>query len=105
MSGKNRVFSSEFKAGVAQRILDGESVSALHQEFQIKRTCCTVGAMRTQGGGGGFERPPAGRRESRTHLGELPVRRKPPRGGLRSWNARLANKLWISIFWEEPSSV
>jgi transposase-like protein len=38
LSGKNRVFSKEFKAGVAQRILNGESVSALHQEFQIKRS-------------------------------------------------------------------
>ena len=38
MSGKYRVFSQEFKEGVAQRILNGESVSALHQEFQIKRS-------------------------------------------------------------------
>ena len=38
MSGKNRVFTKEFKAGVAQRIVNGESVSALHQEFQIKRS-------------------------------------------------------------------
>lgn len=37
MPGKNRVFSPEFKQSVAQRILNGESVSALHQEFQIKR--------------------------------------------------------------------
>ena len=38
MSRKNRVFAKEFKAGVAQRILDGESVSALQQEFNIKRS-------------------------------------------------------------------
>ena len=38
MSEKYRVFTSEFKAGVAQRILNGESVSGLHQEFQIKRS-------------------------------------------------------------------
>ena len=38
MSGKNRVFTREFKEGVAQRIVNGESVSALHQEFQIKRS-------------------------------------------------------------------
>jgi transposase len=38
LSGKNRVFTREFKEGVAQRILDGESVSALHQEVQIKRS-------------------------------------------------------------------
>jgi transposase len=38
LSNKNRVFSREFKEGVAQRILNGESVSALHQEFQIKRS-------------------------------------------------------------------
>ena len=38
MSGKHRVFTGDFKEGVAQRILNGESVSALHQEFQIKRS-------------------------------------------------------------------
>jgi transposase-like protein len=38
LSGKNRVFSQEFKQSVAQRILNGESVSALHREFQIKRS-------------------------------------------------------------------
>ena len=38
MSAKNRAFTREFKEGVAQRILNGESVSALHQEFQIKRS-------------------------------------------------------------------
>lgn len=38
MSEKNRVFTKEFKQGVAQRILNGESVSSLHQEFQIKRS-------------------------------------------------------------------
>jgi transposase-like protein len=38
LSEKNRVFTSEFKEGVARRILNGESVSALHQEIQIKRS-------------------------------------------------------------------
>jgi transposase-like protein len=38
LSGKNRVFDVGFKQRVAQRILDGESVSALHAEFQIKRS-------------------------------------------------------------------
>jgi transposase-like protein len=38
LSAKNRVFTKEFKEGVAQRIVNGESVSALHQEFQIKRS-------------------------------------------------------------------
>jgi transposase-like protein len=38
LSGKNRVFTREFKEGVARRILAGESVSALHAEFQIKRS-------------------------------------------------------------------
>lgn len=38
MSGKYRVFSSAFKADVAQRILNGESVTSLHHEFQIKRS-------------------------------------------------------------------
>ncbi len=38
MSAKNRVFSREFKQRVAERILNGERVSALHQELQIKRS-------------------------------------------------------------------
>jgi transposase-like protein len=38
LSKKYRVFTGEFKESVAQRILNGESVSALHQEFQIKRS-------------------------------------------------------------------
>jgi len=38
LTGKNRVFSLEFKENVARRIVNGESVSALHQEFQIKRS-------------------------------------------------------------------
>ena len=38
MSNKNRVFSGEFKEGVAQRIVNGESVTALYLETQIKRS-------------------------------------------------------------------
>ena len=38
MAAKYRVFSVEFKQQVAQRILNGESVSALHEELQIKRS-------------------------------------------------------------------
>jgi len=38
LSGKYRVFSQEFKANVAQRILKGESVTSLHYELQIKRS-------------------------------------------------------------------
>lgn len=38
MSGERRIFTKEFKKGVAQRILQGESVSALHGEYQIKRS-------------------------------------------------------------------
>lgn len=38
MSGERRIFTKEFKERVAQRILNGESVSALHGEFQIKRS-------------------------------------------------------------------
>ena len=38
MAQKSRVFSVEFKQRVVQRILKGESVSVLHQEFQIKRS-------------------------------------------------------------------
>jgi transposase len=35
---EQRVFTAEFRAGVAKRIVDGESVSKLHQELQIKRS-------------------------------------------------------------------
>ena len=38
MSEKHRVFTGEFKEGVAQRIFSGESVSALHQQLQIRRS-------------------------------------------------------------------
>jgi transposase-like protein len=54
LSRKNRVFAKEFKAGVAQRILDGESVNALHQEFNIKRSVLYRwrDAYRTEGAAG-----------------------------------------------------
>src|ERR1022692_2949262 len=35
---KQRVFSWEFKESVARRMLNGESVSALHHELEIKRS-------------------------------------------------------------------
>jgi hypothetical protein len=35
---KQRVLSREFKEKVARRMLNGESVSALHYELQIKRS-------------------------------------------------------------------
>ena len=38
MAQRSRVFSAEFKQRVVQRILNGESVSALHQELKIKRS-------------------------------------------------------------------
>ena len=38
MGAKYRVFSTEFKQEVVQRILKGESVNALHLELQIKRS-------------------------------------------------------------------
>jgi transposase-like protein len=38
LSRKNRVFSQESKENAARRILNGESVSALHHELQIKRS-------------------------------------------------------------------
>ena len=38
MSNPRRVFSPEFRLQVVQRILQGESVSKLHRELEIKRT-------------------------------------------------------------------
>ena len=38
MSGKNRVYSTEFKQGLVKRILNGESVTALHRESQVRRS-------------------------------------------------------------------
>ena len=54
MGEKHRVFSPEFKESVAQRIVNGESVSALHDEFQIKRSVLYRwrDAYRKQGGAG-----------------------------------------------------
>jgi transposase-like protein len=58
LSAKNRVFSREFKENVAQRILTGASVSALHHELQIKRSVLYRwrDAYR-KGGAAGLERP------------------------------------------------
>ncbi len=58
MSGKNRVFTREFKEDVTRRILNGESVSALHTEFQIKRSVLYRwrDAYR-KGGAAGLQRP------------------------------------------------
>lgn len=38
MSKERRRFTPEFRVSVAKRILDGESVSAIHHEFGIKRS-------------------------------------------------------------------
>ena len=59
MSAKNRVFAKEFKVGVAQRIVNGESVGTLHQELQIKRSVLYRwrDAYRKEGATG-LERPP-----------------------------------------------
>ena len=38
MPEKQRVFSQDFKEGVVRRILNGESVSAIHHELGIKRS-------------------------------------------------------------------
>ena len=59
MSAKNRVFAMEFKVGVAQRIVNGESVGTLHQELQIKRSVLYRwrDAYRKEGATG-LERPP-----------------------------------------------
>jgi transposase-like protein len=38
VSKSNRIFSAEFRVQVAQRILQGESVSKLHHELDIKRS-------------------------------------------------------------------
>jgi len=59
LSAKNRVFAKEFKVGVAQRIVNGESVSALHHELQIKRSVLYRwrDAYRKEGAAG-LDRPP-----------------------------------------------
>ena len=56
--GKARVFSVEFKQRVAQRILNGESVSSLHRQLHIKRSILYRwrDAYRKQGAAG-FQRP------------------------------------------------
>jgi len=58
LSAKNRVFSPEFKKSLAQRILNGESVSALSQELDVKRAVLYRwrDTYRKEGPAG-FERP------------------------------------------------
>jgi len=82
---KNRVFSLEFKQSVAQRIMNGESVTALHHQFQIKRSVLyrwrdayrkdgTVGLQRRIGRPSGMAapRPGAGPEEAaRRRIAEL----------------------------------
>ena len=66
---KPRVFSGEFKERVAQRILNGESVSALHHELAIKRSVLyrwrdayrkegAAGLQRARGRPPGVPKPP-----------------------------------------------
>jgi transposase-like protein len=66
---EKRVFSAEFKRGVVQRILNGESVSALQQELKIKRSVLyrwrdayreqgAAGLQRAVGRQPGVPRPP-----------------------------------------------
>ena len=59
MSKKNRVFTHEFKEAAARRMLNGESVSALHHELQIKRSVLYRwrDAYRKEGAAG-LDRPP-----------------------------------------------
>ena len=67
---EQRVFSWEFKEGVARRMLKGESVSALHHELQIKRSVLYRwrDAYRKHGRVG-LERPP-GRPRKKAEEGE-----------------------------------
>ena len=69
MPEKYRVFTGEFKKGVVQRILNGESVSTLHHEFRIKRSVLyrwrdayrkegTAGLQRPIGRPPGISNPP-----------------------------------------------
>ncbi|MDR3675059.1 MAG: helix-turn-helix domain-containing protein [Acidobacteriota bacterium] len=66
---EQRVFSWEFKEEVARRMLNGESVSALHHELQIKRSVLyrwrdayrkegVVGLQRVKGRPPGAPNPP-----------------------------------------------
>jgi transposase len=66
---EQRVFSWEFKEGVVRRMLNGESVSALHHELQIKRSVLyrwvhayrkegVAGLQRVQGRPPGVPNPP-----------------------------------------------
>ena len=66
---EQRVFSWEFKESVARRMLNGESVSALHHELQIKRSVLyrwrdafrkegAAGLQRVKGRPPGVPKPP-----------------------------------------------
>jgi transposase len=71
LSNKYRVFSTEFKQEVVQRILKGESVNALHLELRIKRSVLYRWRDAFQEGGAGGLRPRHGR---------PPVVLSPPQG-------------------------
>ncbi len=104
MSGQ-RVFSWEFKESVARRMLNGESVSALHHELQIKRSVLyrwrdayrkegVAGLQRVGGRPPGVPNPPR-------PVGEPGAQ---PLVGLPNWSARSVSRPWIWIFFAEPSS-
>lgn len=81
MGAKRRVFSAEFKAGVARRMLDGDSVTALRHEFQIRRSVLYRwrDAYRQQGALGWRGRW-AGRQDLGIRHSPAPVARRPRRG-------------------------
>ena len=103
MSVKKRVFSQEFKQNVARRILNGESVSGLHYELQIKRSVLYRwrDAYRKDGAAG-LQRP-VGRPPG------IPTAPRPTANPEQAAAQRIAelerSNRWIWIFFEEPSSV
>ena len=103
MAAKYRVFSAEFKQQVAQRILNGESVSALREELQVKRSVLyrwrdayrkegAAGLQRRVGRPPGVPnppRPPAGPEDAAADVEDLRgadviVRVEP--GDIRAWD-------------------
>jgi transposase-like protein len=109
----HRVFSREFKVGVACRMLAGENISALARELRMTRKDLYAWRDRFQAGGPeaprGRGRPPkaeaaglaasaSAKAPGETSAAELEA----ARNALPNWSARSASNSWISIFFSEP---
>ena len=92
-----RVFKAEFRISIAQRILDGESVSSLSGKYKIKRSILYRWRdLLSDQGAAGFSRPrgPKPGQSRKVVAGPRQMRNR----GSRSWNGAWVGWRWKMIF-------